>query len=92
MAIAAPEALEIEVTQLDIDNGVKNSVCSCPIALAIKRCCNVEEATVRFYTATIKGVDYVLPAQASGFIARFDAGEWVTPFKETFCKSSFKGY
>ena len=83
----------INVTQSDIDNGIRNSTCSCPIALAAKRAINdgalpsVCCSDIEFEYKTERDGDVVyrfksayLPTIARDFIRKFDNGGTVEPF------------
>lgn len=69
----------VEVTQDDIDRGVPDRRCDCPIALALHRLTgkhwNVFQNCVRFNSLTI-----ALPMEARFFIRCFDRKEQVDPF------------
>ena len=74
-------AVTITVTQEDIDQGIRESYYSCPIARAAERALKWR---VMVYTDTIlvgdSGCDYKLPESAQEFISRFDTGKPVKPF------------
>ena len=80
----------VEVTQADIDNGVREDVHSCPIAYAITRAANadsaswVEDIAVDAYGASIVFADggsmtLDVPLLAEQFIDDFDRGIPVGP-------------
>ena len=76
----------VNVTQPDIDKGLKGMTACCPIALAVKRqhpCqkCFVYGFTLEiFYPDTGVSNFYKLPEEAGLFIANFDSGSKVNPF------------
>jgi len=73
----------IEVTQNDIDMGMRGAARKCPIARAIERITDERyKATVWVEPRLIHaGLGYVgLPGKAMEFIERFDKGEPVAPF------------
>ena len=75
--------LNINVTQNDINKGVKKSCTSCPIARAIKRLKVVDTVYVYPFTAYINEQHRGLPVEAWQFIQDFDGGREVKPFKFT---------
>jgi hypothetical protein len=78
----------IQVTQKDIDKGLKSSCYECPIALAFKR--KVKNQILFGYAVNYESIDhftkdnkwyiYALPKKAQTFIKRFDGGKPVEPF------------
>lgn len=74
--------MTIQVTQEDIDNGLRHSCGSCPVALAVNRAAGTIDSRVGVTIATVRGVDYSLPLSARGFIISFDcAGPYMAnPF------------
>ncbi len=83
--------MKIQVTYEDIDNGVPNCKCNCPIALAIQ---DVHESIIRvlvyrFGIQTIVSTGgsriyqqwFDLPISVKGFMGRFDASESCEPFE-----------
>ena len=79
--------MKIEVTQKDIDKGLKLTCYYCPIALAFKRKvkseirCSVAVKTKKVHYFYGKSwVSYDLPKEATKFIQRFDNDEPVKPF------------
>ena len=72
----------IEVTQEDIDRGVRKESCQCPIALALQRCTGYLWAAGPLEACRI-GVadsDVEFPRDAKRFIRNFDDGLPVQPF------------
>jgi hypothetical protein len=70
----------IQVTQDDIDDGIRGSYCDCPIALAIKRQFPGKEIIVSKYILGIGGVNtWNVPKPVYNFIDRFDNGNPVEP-------------
>jgi hypothetical protein len=89
----AVEKVEIEVTQADIDHGVRDSCESCPIALALNRACPGRgPATVdtdSFYFDWFSEV-YMLTREAQKFIKKFDDGDPVGPISfDVFVESNY---
>ena len=87
--------MRIEVTQEDIDQGVRCDTDNCPVALAIGRqfkdCFAVlvgdaNAAVFRFYHDERSNMtrqtrsDFPLPQEAKTFVVDYDAGEEVAPF------------
>ena len=79
--------MKIEVTQHDIDCGVRGEYSLCPIARAVKRKINGEVIVfgddISIFTTMIiirRYSYYKLPQKAKDFIKRFDEGKKVKPF------------
>lgn len=74
--------MKIQVTQEDIDNGVRASCKFCPVASAIRRAFN-NKAVVRTYNLDVSINDklILLPLEAVDFILLFDAEVKVKPFE-----------
>ena len=79
--------MKIEVTQHDIDYGVRGEYSLCPIARAVKRKINGEVIVfgddISIFTTVIiirRYSYYKLPQKAKDFIKRFDEGKKVKPF------------
>lgn len=73
--------MRIDVTQEDIDKGVKKCHCTCPIALALKRQTRVAyEVSDDCVVAVTDRFAHGLPEHASSFIRAFDMGLIVAPF------------
>lgn len=74
--------ITINVTQEDIDKGIKNSCFNCALALSAKRA--LEDANLSVGAKTIfwvtKLVDFNLPQVAIDFIKAFDTNQPVSPF------------
>mgnify|MGYP003556362465 CR=1 FL=1 len=73
--------MKIQVTQEDIDKGIKQNICNCPIALSLKR--NFPRAKVGC-SITLNGTwnDAIdTPVEASCFIDKFDNDLPVEPFE-----------
>lgn len=81
--------VNVEVTQEDIDKGIREDSCECPIARALKRfgyrSVDVEDDCAGFY---VKNADksgmctsylFYLPKKAIKFVSKFDNGEQVAP-------------
>ena len=78
--------MKIEITQHDIDYGVRGEYSLCPIARAVKRKINGEVIVsgdhISIFTTDIirKYSYYKLPQKAKDFMQRFDDGKKVKPF------------
>ena len=78
--------MKIEVTQKDIDKGVRGECALCPIARAIKSSSNFKRVYVNGKTIDVwyrgdQGIKtYKLPKKAQTFVKRFDRQEPVKPF------------
>lgn len=72
----------INVTQKDIDNGIKTDCRNCPVVLAIKRTLGIDYGLVDgFSFINYFGRCYPLPANVRAFVDGFDGGYDVTPFE-----------
>ena len=73
--------IKVEVTQEDINNGVRQDGDNCPIACALKRLVKSPEVEddIEF---DLDGIRYVarIPDKASEFISKFDNAVNVLPF------------
>jgi hypothetical protein len=86
-----PKRFTIKVTAADIKKGKRNSVCSCPIALAVRRQLRAKRGEIAV-TGSVSlqpkklpwwaenSIEYGLTDRASDFIENFDAGRPVKPF------------
>lgn len=76
--------MTIEVTPEDIRMGKRNMLCSCPVALAIKRATGAERVAVggtdALWVSDNEPLKVNLPIEARSFIFAFDEGGQVTPF------------
>lgn len=73
--------LTINVTQEDIDKGIKESCFSCPVAKALRRVMsNSTYIRVGNPTVTVGSCTTQLPIVASHFISKFDIDQPVSPF------------
>jgi nitrate/TMAO reductase-like tetraheme cytochrome c subunit len=80
--------MKIEVTQKDIDKGLRSSCYECPIAHAFKRKVKnkirygfaVNADSIDLVTKDFKWYIHALPKKAQTFIKRFDDGKPVKPF------------
>lgn len=77
--------ISVNVTQEDIDNGVRGDACNCPVALAIGRATEHKYVVMawREILLTIKcNIVYRIdtPRYVSNFIESFDAKRNVCPF------------
>lgn len=82
----------IQVTQDDIDKGVKNNTKFCPIARAMVRTLGLDGVDDIFVGYTVAEVQYAtdgpleylecpLPTEAKDFIEQFDTDHTVEPFE-----------
>jgi hypothetical protein len=75
------KTLTIEVTQEDIERGVKQECWDCPIALALFRTTGKEWSVAPSSCRELGTLtDYIFPAEATEFIRSFDLGYPVSPF------------
>lgn len=74
------KTIKIRVTKADIEAGKCCSSISCPIALAIQRCCKPKFLSVGYDVCINSDWDIPLPAAANQFIRDFDGGRPVKPF------------
>ena len=72
--------LTVSVTRKDIERGKKCRTDCCPIALAIRKIPGWERATVATFIKN-NHIGYLAPEEAQDFMADFDAGLPVKPFK-----------
>lgn len=73
--------MNIEVTQVDIDLGVANSPCKCPLARAVRRHPKMRKSEI-YLSGIRRGKKLIkLPFQAQKFIMDFDNWKPVKPFK-----------
>lgn len=70
----------VTVTQQDIDTGTKRSICSCPIALSLKRQMNTSIVIVRSDIILVRDKYHGTPKEAVEFMERFDNELSVKPF------------
>lgn len=80
------------VTQEDIDKGIKDDACYCPIARAAKRTLVKRKRRIEVGSCFLSIVrnhkgrwwvddaEYELPSEASDFVRNFDSGNTVHPF------------
>lgn len=73
--------MRIFVTQEDIDKGVPNDDCKCPVALAISRVRSTADVHVDRRYIDVGYQSFTTPEPASAFIRAFDAGQPVEPFE-----------
>lgn len=74
------DRIHVEVTQQDIATGIRGSVCSCPIALSLKRQLNTSTVIVREVSILVIDKYYAPPLEAAEFMGRFDNKLSVEPF------------
>lgn len=73
--------LTIDVTQADIDAGVREDCKSCPVALSLNRAGGVAAWVDQEIAVTISGVrrGFGIPPELVNFILDFDKGAHVEP-------------
>ena len=71
--------MRINVTQQDIDNGLRCNQTHCPIAIAVYRCAALSFA-VYSINMRYKEFNIQLPASVQEFIESFDNNKEVQPF------------
>lgn len=71
--------MRLEITQKDINEGNPNHVGSCPIALALMRCCPGRYWIVNPHQAYSDTLRFILPEDAYLFIREFDSDRPVEP-------------
>lgn len=69
----------VTVTQEDINSGMREEPCLCPIALACLRAGIVAPLVGMEELSCVAGLG-VMPKEAGTFVANFDEGEPVEPF------------
>ena len=91
--------MRVNVTQKDIDEGVRRSSCECPIALALKRVTQAPYITVGHsyarWGAAMRdpGVKYGwFPSTASQFVADFDNDGVGKPFSFELEEAHYYGH
>lgn len=85
-----PQTLRVDVTQEDIDKGVRGSATNCPLARALHRdgyYCEVGEETYIRATENEFGREYLPGGSARDFIEDFDDDERVYPGPFFFYRS-----
>ncbi len=77
----------IEVTQADIDAGVREDCGLCPVARAVSRSTkqdvSVYDVCLTLWDRGTRSTQIGLPADVRQFVKMFDAGESVRPFSFT---------
>ncbi len=76
--------MKIKVTKTHIKNGMRDSSCFCPIALAVKKIIkppSARDVEVEYHLCRINNLYYRLPQTAREFITAFDNGHHVEPFE-----------
>lgn len=68
------------VTQEDIDNGIKGSASSCPLALSICRKFSSPVSVGTIISIGHSGPRYNHNLRTSEFMFKFDSGQHVSPF------------
>ena len=71
--------MKIQITQDDIDSGIKKSYTKCPIALALSR--HFKEVRVENFEVTLDGKHYGMGTDLQLFAVNFDNNETVKPFE-----------
>lgn len=72
--------MKIEVTQDDINRGIRSSYCECPIALALQRKLSISDIEVGDTSICVNKIKYRHTDETLDFISEFDEGEYVEPF------------
>jgi hypothetical protein len=72
----------IEVTQEDIDRGVRGEIDKCPVALAAQRALGIPDVWVTPFgrMLPVPDANWLMPAKATAFVRRCDRGKSVQPF------------
>lgn len=73
----------IEITQKDIEKGVKSSAARCPVALAIMRAFDCENVIVFKYIQVEDNICIETPPNVFKWLVDFDYDEEVEPFSFT---------
>lgn len=74
--------IAVDVTQADIDNGIRAECKKCPVALALTRVLRKrEDAKVHFATVNLRNEAYLMPKRARDWIWNFDDTGDVKPFR-----------
>lgn len=77
--------ITVNVTQQDINRGIKMACLHCPVSLALTRSYNSKESIfVGGADYFVKNRVYRLPQELKDFIHKFDNGFEVKPFTLTF--------
>jgi hypothetical protein len=77
------EKLRVRVLKRHILKGIPASVCSCPIALAVREVGTQKKKVSVTFEIQVGKKYYDLPTVANRFINKFDDGEPVKPFSFT---------
>jgi hypothetical protein len=77
--------ITVNVTQRDIERGIRSKCSDCPVALAVKRALGKRVKVFSGVSTSYLYLDhnkkpFPLPASAVEFIDRFDSGHKVEPF------------
>lgn len=78
MAEQIKASVVVQVTEEHIRDGVPQSVCNCPVALALKK--DYLDVRVGATTIRIDGQQYAMDEKLKKFIRMFDNGSHVVPF------------
>ncbi len=70
---------KIKVKQIDIDRGIPQDVCRCPVALAVRRVIKKARITV-CNDIQVGNRQFDFPCKTETFITAFDKGIEVKPF------------
>ena len=62
----------VEITQEDIDQGIKGECSKCPLALALKRVFPIDEVGVYYFTFSVGRKHHNLSDEAMMFVRNFD--------------------
>lgn len=71
-----------KVTQEDIEQGIQEDECRCPVALCLRRTLDLAptEICVADAWVEVRGKKHIAPREVELFIDLFDRGEQVFPF------------
>jgi len=77
--------IRVEVTALDIEEGIPSVSCRCPLARAIKRATGLRKVWVFGDVVEFKQYKSAkLPRKCAEFVKAIDIGNWVKPFSFSF--------
>lgn len=73
--------MKIQVTQEDINNGMRRNGNKCPVTLAIKRATGIALVSSGLTICVYGRRELIPPVAVTEFIEQFDAGNPVSPFE-----------
>ena len=74
--------MKIQITQDDIDFGIKKSCTHCPLALCLKR--YYDTVQIKNFEVTVNDVVLVMSRKLQQFVSDFDENKIVEPFEFAF--------